>query len=517
MDRRDFLKVGAGSAAVAAAFGARAARGELPDHNWAGYDWGPGPDVHDRLYQGPFPNYGPAAIAPGGDVVMGTTPSREIVPNFGMGLTAYVSGDIGPPRLPGQTLERSIEDIVSLPFTQKVYLRPNWREVQTRPGRLDLPDWWRITFDLARAYGKRVGFRIMLENPDFAEPGMPAFLIDKVPSVPLEGVWAGDRSQVRYAKKHALPRYDHPAYQAAFEELNALLADQFNGSPDVEYMDTMMYGFWGEGHAWPFEGNVFPDDASAERTWRKMMDSQVRRWTTTPLVTNTQPDFNHVGNAAMLDRSVRSGNWIRSDTIFIENTQIEALSNRPAWTAAISEVGMTTGAPDQLGLVDGVTRNEQIIDHVLAVGANYWSIWNWHNIAAANVLSYYERYPEPIDRIARRIGYRVYPAFIWAFEREGGAGLVIGLANDGVAGVPGVLRLTLRRENGEVVASGCVDPGYPRPSGIRQALLPLPGIRDWAGLRLSAEIEVKSARYPMRWACRQTLNADGSLTLRRNL
>ena len=42
----------------------------------------------------------------------------------------------------------------------------------------------------------------------------------------------------------------------------------------------------------------------------------------------------------MLDRTVRSNNWIRSDTIFIENTQIEALSNRPAWTAAVSEVGM---------------------------------------------------------------------------------------------------------------------------------------------------------------------------------
>ena len=33
----------------------------------------------------------------------------------------------------------------------------------------------------------------------------------------------------------------------------------------------------------------------------------------------------------MLDRTVRSNNWIRSDTIFIESEQIEALSNRPAW------------------------------------------------------------------------------------------------------------------------------------------------------------------------------------------
>jgi hypothetical protein len=33
-------------------------------------------------------------------------------------------------------------------------------------------------------------------------------------------------------------------------------------------------------------------------------------------------------------------------------------------------------------------------------------------------------------------------------------------------------------------------------------------------LRLKAEIEVKGQRYPVRWACCQKLNEDGSLTLR---
>lgn len=516
MDRRGILRAGA-VAAGGAVFASVPGRAVVPEHNWAGYDWGGAPPVPDRLYQGPFTNYGAAAVAPGGEVVMATTPSRDIVPNFGMGLTVYISGDIGPPRIAGERLEKSIEDLIRLPFVSKVYLRPNWREVQQRRGRLDFPDWWRITFDLARQYGKRVGFRIMLENPDFAEPGMPEFLMDEVPYVPLVGTWEGDPSQVRYRKKHAMPRYDHPAYQAAFDELNALLASELNGSPEVEYMDTMMYGFWGEGHSWPFEGHAFPSAAAAERTWMAMLETQLRAWDKTPIVTNTQPDFNGVGNAAMLDRTVRSGNWIRSDTIFIENQQIEALSNRPPWIAAISEVGMTTGADDQLRISDGVTYTEQIIDHVLAVGANYWSIWNWHNIAAANVLSYYDKHPAPIDRIARKIGYRVYPAFVWAFERDGVTGLVVGLANDGVAAVPGVLRLNLKDANGRVLASGCVDPGYPHPSGIRQAELLLHDARDWSGLRLSAELEVKRVRYPLRWACRQPLEPDGSLVLRRNL
>jgi len=133
LKRRDFFK--AGAAGLAAASLAPQARGaDYLEHLWDGYDWGGGPRVADRLNQGPFTNYGADANAPGGEVGMATSPSHDIVPHYGMGLTAYVSGDTGPPRLPGQSLEKSIEDIVKLPFTQKVYIRPNWREVQTRPG-----------------------------------------------------------------------------------------------------------------------------------------------------------------------------------------------------------------------------------------------------------------------------------------------------------------------------------------------------------------------------------------------
>ena len=42
----------------------------------------------------------------------------------------------------------------------------------------------------------------------------------------------------------------------------------------------------------------------------------------------------------------------------------------------------------------------------------------------------------------------------------------------------------------------------------------LPNVIDWKGLKLRAEIEVKGMRYPVRWACHQKLNDDGSLTLR---
>ena len=100
MKRRTFLQT-AGSAGLGAELTPIPARGYIPEHNWEKHDWGSGPEVTDGLYQGPFPTYPPGPVVPGSEVVMVTTPSKDIVPNYGMGLTVYVSGDTGPPRLPG--------------------------------------------------------------------------------------------------------------------------------------------------------------------------------------------------------------------------------------------------------------------------------------------------------------------------------------------------------------------------------------------------------------------------------
>ncbi|MFZ0391903.1 MAG: hypothetical protein WAN36_15690 [Calditrichia bacterium] len=516
MDRRTFFKIsGAGAAGVA--LGVKNASSFVPAHIWDGYNFGCGPQVKNRLNQGPFPQYAPEQVLPGSSVVMGTTPSGKVLQNYGMGLVVYISGDLGPPRIEGESLQKSLEDLVKLPMAQKIYIRPNWRDIQKQPGKLDFPEYWKITFDLAKKYNKRVAFRIMLENPDFAELGPPDFVVEKVPYVKLTGEWRTSPESTRAKKEHKMPRYDHPAYQAAFRELNALLADELNGNPLVEYMDTFMYGFWGEGHSWPFEDHPFPDYLTAEKTWMQMFETQLEYWTKTPLVTNTQPDFSRVGNSEILDKTIRTNNWIRTDTIFIENTQIEALSNRPPWIAAVSEVGMTTGEPDALNIVEGITYNEQIIAHVMDVGANYWSLWNWHNLNANNILSYYNKYPEPIDNIARKIGYRVRPSWIWHFQEGDREGLVFGMVNDGISGIPGVLYLTLLDKQGNEVSSGGLDPGYPKPTGVRQARMDLPKGVHWEDLKLKAELEVKGQRYPVEWACRQSVNDDGTLTLRRNL
>jgi hypothetical protein len=521
MQRRDFLRNGVGLAALAKA-GIGGADGIVPAHNWGNYDFGSGPTVTDRLNQGPFPQYPPDAVIPTDDVVMTTTPTDDVVPNYGKGLVTYITADMGTEEIKSDNIPQAIEDLVKFPLGQQLYIRPTWREIQPKPGRLELPEYLKQVFALSKTSGKRIGLRVQMCAPDYTHaPALPDFVLEKVPKVDLV---LTDQKEKASAQRYLdnphsryQPRYDDPFFQLAFEELVALLAAEFNGSPQIEFIDTFMYGFWGEGHTWPFANNPFPDAQSAERTWMQMLEVQLQHFTKTPLLTNTQPDFSQVGNSEMLDRAVRSNNWIRSDTIFIENEQIEALSNRPPWIAALLEQGLPGKPPDAFPSQEGISPAENMIDHVIDIGANYWSLWNFHQISAKNLMSYYQAYPAAFDRINRRIGYRVRPSFIWSYEDAGYPGIIIGFANDGIAGVPGVLRVTIESEDGKVLKSGCLDPGFPLPGKIRQAQFVLPQGTKFKGLKLRAELEVKGMRYPVRWACHQKLNEDGSLTLHPNL
>jgi len=521
MQRRDFIKSTA-AVALAAEIAMGKAQAKVPAHNWGNYDFGSGPRVAGRLNQGPFPQYPPDAAIPTDEVVMATTSSEDVVPNYGKGLVTYITADSGTEEIKSDNISQAIEDLVQFPLGEQLYVRPTWREIQPRPGRLEMPDYLKLVLALAKKNNKRVGLRIQMCAPDYThEPALPDFVLDKVPTVDLV---LGDQEEKAAAKRylenpHARyqPRFDHPFFQHAFAELIGLLAAEFDGNPLIEFIDTFMYGFWGEGHTWPFANNPFPDAQTAERTWTSMLEVQLEHFSKTPLLTNTQPDFSRVGNSELLDRTVRSNNWIRSDTIFIENEQIEALSNRPPWIAALLEQGLPGKPPDPRLAYEGISPAENMIAHVIDVGANYWSLWNFHQISAKNLMSYYQAYPAAFDRISRRIGYRVRPSFIWSYKDGGYLGLIVGFANDGIAGVPGVLRVTVESQDGRVLKSGCLDAGYPLPGKIRQAQFVLPNVADWKGLKLRAEIEVKGMRYPVRWACQQKLNDDGSLTLRPNL
>ena len=118
------------------------------------------------------------------------------------------------------------------------------------------------------------------------------------------------------------------------------------------------------------------------------------------------------------------------------------------------------------------------------------------------------------EAMERRLGYRVRPSLVWQRKRYDTMELILGIVNDGVAGVPGILGIYAETADGRVKVGGNLDAGQPIAGKLRQASIILPKDMDGQQIILRAEIEVKGVRRPVRWACHERTNPDGSLTIR---
>jgi hypothetical protein len=515
MIRRNFMKI-AGTAALAAGTASKLARADVPDHLWAGHDFGPGPTAPDRLNQGPFG----VEQDEGWQVIASSTPSSKHIKNFGAGLVPYAWEEGGPTRLVRtgkMTLEKGVEELAALPFADVLYIRCDWRDVQSQPGRLSLGPVWKLAFAAAKQYNLRVAFRIQLSSPNFQpkQLSMPDFLQQKVPMVKI----GKDRGEGPYRPQdweYIEPRYDHPEFQKAFRELNELMASEYGNNPLVEFMDLMMYGFWGEAHTNRLH-NPFPDYLTAEKTWVEMARLQMETWKKVPLAVNTEPDISSVGNREVQDMCVRAGEWLRSDsTVGIEEpVQVENLSNRPPWLAVVMEEGTNRHYDPAAMRLDaaGIPDRENGAMHVLDLNANYWALWT----EGANLAAYYQKYPNAFDTLHRQMGYRIRPSWVWQRKRYGTSEVIVGLVNDGVAGVPGILRVYVESEDKKVSLGGALDAGHPYGRRNREAAIMLPKGMEGQKMTIRAELETKGVRRPVRWACAQPLNPDGSfnITLRK--
>src|SRR6202789_3008815 len=172
MKRRDFLKSTV-AVAVAAELGMVKAQAKVPAHNWGKYDFGSGPRVADRLNQGPFPQYAPDAVIPTDDVVMTTTSAEDVspnavpnvFPNYGMGLVTYITADSGTEEIKSDNISQAIEDLARFPLRQHLYIRTTWREMQPRPGRLELPDYVKLVFASAKTHTNGVVSGVRMCSP----------------------------------------------------------------------------------------------------------------------------------------------------------------------------------------------------------------------------------------------------------------------------------------------------------------------------------------------------------------
>lgn len=459
----------------------------------------------DRLDQGPFL----ITQDDGWQTILFTTPASRPIRNPGLGLVGYAWEENGPSqavRRGQKTLAASVEELAALPFVDCLYIRCDWRDVQKQPGSLDLHPVWQITRDAAKEHGLRIAFRVQMSTPE-RQPkqlALPDFLQSKVPLVEIGPI--PQQPQSRYRE----PRYDHPAFQKAWRELNDLLAEQFDGDPLIEWVDIMQYGFWGEGHTGRYP-HPFPDDSTAQRTLEAMTQHQLSLWKRTPLAINTQPDISHVGNQAVITEALAAGAWLRSDSIIIEEPeQIAKIVSRPLSSAAILEDGYLRNYDVTKLKQDssGVNILENYMLHTLDLKANYWSLWT----EAENLKEYNHQYPRGFQTLQANLGYRLRPAWVWQRKRENKPEIIVGIANRGVSSVPGTLHLILESSDGSFRLRGTLDEGKPEAASTHLAAFRLP--KYVSKINLRAEIELRPGNLrPIIFSCEQPTNQDGSISI----
>jgi hypothetical protein len=228
---------------------------------------------------------------------------------------------------------------------------------------------------------------------------------------------------------------------------------------------------------------------------------------------------------------MRGGCWWRRDNVglYIKPSDAYMLTHHPPWMANIIEDGRfrnhRLGEPKDVEAIPGQHIRDHLMMKAIDLNANYWALWQH----ADNILAYREKYQRGFQMLDRQLGYRVRPSWIWVDTRKNPHSIIMGIKNDGCAPPPGILRIYVHDERKSFRAGGGLDPGLPLPAKIRICRIPLPKGVKWRSsktdhdssslsaefpLRVSAELEIYNRRYPVRWACAELLNNDGSLTIR---
>lgn len=154
MKRRDLLKNVAILAAVSAP-----PRGLVSAIDSKSQD--PTPRITDRLDQGPFD----IDQDEGWRTIYFSSPSEKPVRNPGLGLVGYIWEENGPSiaaRQGRETIAQHVENIAALPFVDILYIRCDWKHVQSQAGRLDFFPFWQLALDAAERHNLKVAFRVQL-------------------------------------------------------------------------------------------------------------------------------------------------------------------------------------------------------------------------------------------------------------------------------------------------------------------------------------------------------------------
>ena len=383
------------------------------------------------------------------------------------------------------------------PFTDHLYIRVGWSDVQREAGKLCFSPVFERALEQVRRSGKTWSMRIMQNSPSGPKGNyIPEFLQGRLPLIELDipGSHGG---------RNFLPAYTDE-YLKYWDEMLHLMGEEFDCDPMLEYADVSGFGFWGEGHHCGQTilrqdvGEGFGTADEHEKAVERLIDSHASAFEKTPMSVNL-----HLCDYEAGRRAVENGAWCRRDSYYTYFKSYEAqygLMRRPDAALIYETVIVRRNPPHRSADSTNSFRScLELPDLKCDYGCNYGVI----GFNPADTIFSYETAPEVFERFAERVGYRIRPSVIWESVSENGSHhLTLGMVNDGCANAPGDLLIKAECSG----KSACVTVNGGEIGGRMKIVdMPLPdGFRGKCSLKMFLVNKKRTA--PVRWA---TDCADG--------
>lgn len=238
----------------------------------------------------------------------------RILSNPGVGLTMHYYSNV--PANYGSRIEPG-DDMAWFPGCSICYLRLPWSMVEPEEGVFD---WSTIDTPAQRwiARGGQIALRFTCSE-DWAYYATPKWVFDAGAKGVQYRIWNGT-GPIRTPDGKTLPTdpdFGDPVFLEKLEKFIAVLAERYDGRPEVAFVDIGSYGLWGEGHT--FGSSRVPEDKRAIDIPHHI-DLWCKYFTKTPLIISDDLDgnANKSGNYPLLDYARLKGVGWRDDSILVE-------------------------------------------------------------------------------------------------------------------------------------------------------------------------------------------------------
>jgi len=377
---------------------------------------------------------GAAASAQDERVAVRPADTGAALENPGMGWVLHfydnVPAHYGSRLAPSDTLD-------DFPGLTVVYLRIPWSYLEPEEGKFN----WSVVDGPAQrwiAKGKQVAFRFSCSEswmrwatPEWVSKAGAKGHDFKVGTGVVEGgpFWE--------------PDYDDPVFLEKLDRFLAAAAARYDGCPEVAFVDVGSFGVWGEGHTGA--STRLPYSAA---TVKRHIDLHLKHFKRTLLAAND--DFADSGRGQeTIDYALAKGLTLRDDSILVQggkNAYFHAAMAQPFWPRlpVILESEHYGPSKERGNWKDG----SQYLQAVEEYHASYASIHWWpREFLAEN--------KDLVDRINRRLGYRLVPAEVsWPKSVPAGGELRLAAAWKNVGVAPclpgGWPAITLKDEKGGI-------------------------------------------------------------------